>query len=84
MLPIYANCFHGVAIGCACGFFMPVDNLGISWHESHKKPNKIYFSCGSGPAKALDKPSAKATIPVQTAAETPMPRLFFLNPLLIC
>ena len=43
MLPIYANCCHGVSIGCVYGFFGAVDNHGISWQKSHKKPNKIHF-----------------------------------------
>jgi hypothetical protein len=47
MLPIYANCGHGVAIGCVYGFFVAVDNHGISWRESHKKPNKTTLFFGS-------------------------------------
>ena len=43
MLPIYANCCRGVATGYSYGLFVTVDNLGISWHECHKKPNKISF-----------------------------------------
>jgi len=40
MLPIYANCCRGVTTGCVYGFFVAVDNLGISWRESNKKTNK--------------------------------------------
>jgi hypothetical protein len=32
-----------------------VDNLGISWRESHKKPNKMRFSCGFSSPAALGK-----------------------------
>jgi hypothetical protein len=47
MLPIYANCCRGVAIGCVYGFFVAVDNHSISWQESHKKPNKTCFFISS-------------------------------------
>jgi hypothetical protein len=46
VLPIYANCCRGVAIGCAYGFFVAVDNHSVSWQKSHKKPHTTRFSCG--------------------------------------
>ena len=55
MLPIYANCCRGVAIGCVYGFFVAVDNHSISWQESHKKPNKTCFSCGSNSSSSSKK-----------------------------
>jgi hypothetical protein len=33
----------GRPIGVFYGFFVAVDNHGISWRESHKKPNKMHF-----------------------------------------
>jgi hypothetical protein len=60
----------GRPIGVFYGFFVAVDNHGISWRESHKKPNKMHFSCGSAPAKAIDKLSTMAGNPVCLPAET--------------
>lgn len=34
---------RNTAIGCAYEFLGPVDNHGISWQKSHKKPNKTHF-----------------------------------------
>lgn len=46
MLPIYPNGCLRVAIDFSYGIFVAVDNLGISWQKSHKKPNKTLISCG--------------------------------------
>jgi len=69
MLPIYANCCHGVSIGCVYGFFGAVDNHGISWQESHKKLNKMCFCRGFESSAALSKLNFLTHLPRLVAGE---------------